>query len=155
MILSEAARTLPGMEIPDPWRRAGDEWSSVQIVYRDLPSQVRRAETRWLRGDPVAIVLDRGLNQRERRCSLAHELEHLDRGQPCGTLRATIEARVCADTARYLLPDLEVIGKTLAVYDARQTAVDLWVTYKVLIDRLNALSDEESLYVHSFREDIA
>jgi Zn-dependent peptidase ImmA (M78 family) len=155
MILSVPRRTLPGMTTPDPWTRAGDEWAHIQIVRMDLGNRHRHGETRWLNGRPVAIVLNSCLNQRERRCTLAHEIEHLERGQPCGSLRAVIEARVCADTARYLLPDLEQIGKTLAVYDLRQAAAELWVTYKVLIDRLNGLTNDQSLYVHSFREDIA
>lgn len=149
-------RILRGMEgSPNPWRRAADDWPHIQIVRRDLGDRTRRGETRWLNGEPIAIALHTCLNQRERRSTLAHELEHLDRGQPCGTLRAAIEARVRAATARYLIPDVEHLGRTLSIYDLRQAAVELWVTYPVLIDRLNHLSDAESLYVHSFREGIA
>lgn len=154
-ILSDSPRTLPGM-IPNPWQRAGDDWPHVQIVRLDLGAY-RRAETRWLAGEPVGVVLNASLDQRERRCALAHELEHLDRGAPCGTLRARIEQQVLNATARYLLPDLDQLAETVAVYDLRRAASELWVTWHVLVDRLNGLTDADSDNVHDrrLREQIA
>lgn len=109
--------------------------------------------TRWVSGRPVEIVLNCELTQVQRRVTIAHECEHLDRGAPCASLQASIEQRVLQATARYLLPDLDVLGQHLAVYDLHRVADELWVTWPVLVDRLNGLSDDESLYVHSFRSD--
>ena len=140
---------------PNPWARAGKDWAHVQIVHRRLASPHHRGETRWLAGEPVAVVLNTCLSQRERRCTLAHELEHLERGQPCGTLRSYIEARVVRATSLYLLPDLEHVADTLGAYDAHTAAAELWVTFPVLIDRLNNLTDTEADYVYSKREEVA
>lgn len=144
--MSEPPRKLPFV-IANPWQRLVEEWPAVQVVYSDLGSPHIHGQTRWKRGEPVAVVLNRALTQVQRRCTLAHELEHLDRGAPCETLRASIERRVVAATARYLLPDLDLLAATLAVYDLRRAADELWVTFPVMVDRLRALSDQELDYI--------
>lgn len=58
-------------------------------------------------------------------------------------------------TARWLLPDLDLIRRTLACCDARQAAVELWVPWGILVDRLNGPSDAESEYVHDRQEPVA
>lgn len=147
MNLSDGARRIDPMRA-HPWKRLADDWPQIHVLHEDLGPH-RMGSSRWLAGRPVGIVLHRGLSQVERRCVLAHELEHFDRGQPCATLRASIEARVLRDTARYLLPDLDEIAKALATYDSLyQSAAELWVTFPVLVDRLNGLTDAESEYVH-------
>lgn len=152
MILSDLARRLPGM-VPNPWQRFADDWPDVGVSYADLGH--RWGVTRWPAGGTPQIVLHEGLNQVKRRCVLAHELEHLDRGAPCRTLKAQIERRVINATAVYLLPDLELVARTIAVYDLRRAAEELWVTWQVLVERLNALTDAESDYVHSRRDAVA
>jgi hypothetical protein len=137
----------------NPWERLRTEWPEVEVTYEDLGT--RWAVTRWMRSGRVSIALNHRLNQAERRVSIAHECAHLRSGRPHGTLRESEEQRVRVTTACWLLPDIEQLGRTLAVYDLRQAASELWVTFPVLVDRLNALSDDESRYVHSFREDIA
>ena len=150
MNLSHSGRMICDVH-PHPWRKLADDWPHVDVRYERLPSH-RWGVTRWMSDGTVHIALNDRLNQVERRCTIAHGLHHLARGMPCGTLRAGIEARVIAETARYLLPDLDRIGRTLAVYDLRTAAEELWVTRRVLIDRLNGLTDDESLHVHGFRD---
>lgn len=151
MRLSDPALSIGGV-IPHPWRRLGDDWPEVRVVRADLGH--RWEITRWENPHPV-VYLHQELNQVQRRTAVAHACEHLDRGVPCETLRASIEARVVAATARYLLPDLDQIADALAIYDARRAAEELWVPWGVLVDRLNGLSDAESDYVHSRREGVA
>lgn len=141
--------------IPNPWHRLRDEWPDVKWFSTNLGR--RRAETRWYGDGRVEIHLHRDLIQIQRRASLAHELEHLDRGAPCHTLKASIEQRVLTATARYLLPDLDAIRDAIEVYDLRRAAEELWVPFVVLVDRLNGLTDRESRYVHSLsrREQVA
>jgi urocanate hydratase len=86
---------------------------------------------------------------------VAHECAHLEYGRPHVTLKFSEEAKVRNAAARWLLPDLALIGETLATYDAHRAAQELWVTFPVLIDRLNDLTDAESYYVQSFREGTA
>lgn len=138
---------------PHPWQRLARDWPDVNVTYADLGH--RWGVTRWWPNGTKQIVLHQDLNQVKRRCVIAHECEHLDRGAPCETLRASIERQVISATARYLIPDLDILGETLGVYDLRRAANELWVTFPVLVDRLNGLSDDDSLYVHSFREDTA
>lgn len=134
---------------PDPWKRLANDWPDVRIEHDDLLGLW--AETRWMRSGRIVVVLDTRLNQVERRVCIAHECEHLDRGQPHGTLRASAETRVRQATARWLVPDLEILAETVAVYDLHQAAEQLWVTFPVLVDRLNGLTDTESNYVHERR----
>lgn len=145
-ILSDPIRTLRVMQV-NPWQRLAEDWPRVQVLYDDLGSQHKHGVSRWKRGKPIAVVLHRDLTQVQRRCVLAHELEHLDRGAPCETLRASIERRVVTATAKYLLPDLDVLAQTIAVYDLRRAAEELWVTWPVLIDRLRSMTDRELEYV--------
>jgi hypothetical protein len=59
------------------------------------------------------------------------------------------EERIVRDlTARWLLPDLDELRTVLGCLDPHAAADDLWVTWSVLVDRLNGLSDVESQFVH-------
>jgi hypothetical protein len=138
---------------PHPWDRLRVDWPHVDVLEEDLGTQW--AETRWLRSGRMLIVLNQRLNQAERRVCVTHECAHLEYGRPHGTLKFSEEAKVRNAAARWLLPDLDVIGETLATYDAHRAAEELWVTFPVLIDRLNDLSDAESYHVQSFREGTA
>lgn len=153
MILSDARRRLPIMT-PHPWRRLAEDWPAVDVRFIDLGA--RWELTRWESPYPV-IYLHSGLTQVQRRAAVTHATEHLILGPPPAYLRASVERRVVAATARYLLPDLEALADALATYDARRAAHELWVPWGVLVDRLNALSDAESDYVHArrLREEVA
>lgn len=137
---------------PNPWRRLAEDWPEVRVEYSDLGQRWER--TRWELGGPV-IHLHERLLQVQARYAVAHATEHLVRGAPCESLRASIEARVLADTARWLLPDLDKVADVLAAYDLRAAASELWVPWQCLVDRLNGLSDDESEYVHARREAVA
>lgn len=141
-ILSDPDRTLRVMQV-NPWQRLAGDWPDLPVEYADLGSPYLHGQTHWRNGVPVKVVLHERLTQVQRRCTLAHELEHLDRGAPCETLRASIEARIVKATARYLLPDLEILAATLAAYDLRRAADELWVTFPLLVERLRALTDRE------------
>lgn len=145
-IMSDPARTLRVMQV-NPWQRLAEDWPQVRVLYADLGSEYKHGSTRWKAGHPVGVVLHEQLTQVQRRCALAHELEHLDRGAPCETLRASIERRVINATAKYLLPDLEVLAGMLAAYDLRRAADEMWVTFPVLVDRLRGMTDRELEFV--------
>jgi uncharacterized protein DUF955 len=134
---------------PNPWQRLARDWPAVDVHYAELGQVWGR--TRWTR-DGALIILNQRLTQVQRRVTIAHELEHLDRGAPCATLRASIEQRVLTDTARYLLPDIDAVAEAVAVYDLRRAANELWVTFPVLVDRLRALSAAQLAYVAQRRD---
>lgn len=146
MNLSDLPSTLRLMQV-NPWQRLAEDWPGIPVLYRHLPSPHLHGETRWKDGAPIGVVLHEDLTQVQRRCALAHELEHLDRGAPCERLRASIEARVVRATAKYLLPDLDLLADTLAIYDMHRAALELWVTFPVLVDRLRSLTDQELAHV--------
>jgi hypothetical protein len=131
----------------NPWQRLTEDWPGIPVEFADLGSLHRHGETHWRDGQPLRVVLHGQLTQVQRRCTLAHELEHLDRGAPCETLRASIEARIVRATAKYLLPDLDALAATIGVYDLRRAADEMWVTFPIMVERLRGLTDTELDYV--------
>lgn len=136
--------------VPHPWRRFGTDWPGVEVRFVNWLGQ-RWEETRWEPDGPVVYMNGR-IQQVKRRAAITHACEHLDRGAPCDAMRARDEMRVVNATARWLLPDLDLVADTLAVYPLSHAAHELWVPKRILIERLNGLTDDESEYVHSRRE---
>lgn len=93
--------------------------------------------------DGHRIWIATGLTIRERRCTLAHELVHIDLDLVSDVTWAS-EQRVRDVTARRLLPDIDAVASALAGGVDMATASDeLWVTEDVLTDRLTTLADAE------------
>ncbi|HSY15537.1 MAG TPA: ImmA/IrrE family metallo-endopeptidase [Jatrophihabitantaceae bacterium] len=58
-----------------------------------------------VRGEPPVIALRAGTSSAQRRCTLAHEIVHLERGvSECGPWQAREEHRVHLEAARRLIP---------------------------------------------------
>jgi hypothetical protein len=151
--LSVALSRLRSM-IPNPWQRLREDWPDVRIERTDLGH--RWELTRWERPVPV-IYLHQNLTQVQERAALTHACEHLDRGAPCESLRASIEQRVVDATARWLLPDAEVLAAAIAAYDSdlHRVAHELWVPFHVLIDRIHTLTEDEWVYIDKRRDEVA
>lgn len=135
-----------------PWRhfRALARWT---LIWADLPAK-RLGETGWLDG---TVTLDKHLLQTERRCTICHELVHIERGPvpDDDRLAAREESTVEREVARRLI-ELQPLGEALAWSRHISEAADaLWVTEDVLRVRLDHLSCSESQYLHrrlAFRE---
>jgi hypothetical protein len=88
--------------------------------------------------DGIRIWMSPRLLQRERRSSLAHELEHIRRGHT-SCVRAAQEAQVRHHAARWLLPDIHQVADALVwaggVTD--EAAEDLWVDLATLCARVD------------------
>ncbi|MEA5454828.1 ImmA/IrrE family metallo-endopeptidase [Sinomonas sp. JGH33] len=95
------------------------------------------------RTDGVArIWLDKRLQQAERRCALTHELVHLEHGHTrCQGPR--VERRVRAEAARRLIRFEHLEDAYRWTQHPAELADELWVTSGVVLDRLEALTDEE------------
>lgn len=94
--------------------------------------------------DGRRIWIATGLTARERRCTLAHELVHIDLDLVSDVAWAS-EQRVRDVTARRLLPDIDAVASSLAGgVDVATESDELWVTEDILTDRLTNLNDEES-----------
>lgn len=96
------------------------------------------------------IWIDPGLSQRERRCTLTHELVHLGlrhRGcQPPG-----VERRVREAAARRLIAWERLVAEVAWARSLGELADELWVTEEVLADRLASLSPGELRHLESLR----
>ena len=88
------------------------------------------------------IWMDKRLDQVERRCTLAHELIHIER-QHTGCQQPSVELELSLETARRLIP-IEDLPRALRWSNRPyELADELWVTQNVLSDRLSSLSQHE------------
>jgi hypothetical protein len=82
----------------DPWRDLADNWPQIEVITERMQGHLL-GELRY----PV-IALRSGTSAAQRRCTLAHELVHLERGVvECGPWSAGEEFQVHAEAARRLV----------------------------------------------------
>lgn len=97
-----------------PWRDLRDHWPEIEVRIEPLPGD--------LLGElcyPV-ITLRAGTSSAQRRCTLTHELVHLERGvRDCGHWAAREEYLVHAEVARRLIGTEALVR---AIRDAGGTA---------------------------------
>lgn len=129
-----------------PWRRFRGlaAWTLQQTV---LPSGVHGL-TDWLTG---TVSIELGLTQAERRCTLAHELVHIERGPVPRDpwLAAREESQVEREAARRLVGVYE-LGEALAwSWCPQEVADELWVDTATLRARLNTLTADERAYLNA------
>lgn len=120
------------MHLPHPWRELR-ALAHVVVHFDELRAGL------WGATDGERVIwLDRRLGQVERRCTLAHELEHVRRGHR-GCQGEQVERSVEAAASRYLLPDPHPIADALvwASGDVDVAADELWVTAGTLRARLD------------------
>lgn len=138
--LSAPGRSVAPMSF-NPWR-----------VLRDLV----HVELRWHDGGPMGrtthsdqvISLRRGMTYEERRCTIAHECQHIENGaQPYG-LKAKEEERVRRDTALLMIPDIRPVGDAIAwALSEEEAAQELGVDIYVLRYRLKHMSPMEKAWL--------
>jgi len=96
------------------------------------------------------VVLAHGLTQAERRCTIAHETEHIRRGSPHAMTMAREEVVIDRNVARRLLPDVRAIGEALAwAHSLDEAADELWVDEDTLRARLRHLHPAERHYLRN------
>lgn len=127
-----------------PWRRFRGlaRWTLTQTT---LPGDLAGL-TIWPAG---VVALDRRLSQVERRCTICHEIVHIERGPvpDDDRLAAREESAVEQEVARRLI-ELQPLGEALAWSRHISEAADvLWVTEDVLRVRLDHLSRSENAYL--------
>jgi len=109
----------------------------ITLFWANLPD-TRPAET----DGTHRIWMSRILDQFERRCVLTHELVHIEWGHT-GRVSPAMEAKVCAEAARRLIPLQALIRVRFWARSHDEAAEDLWVTPQVLQDRLTNLTPAE------------
>ncbi|GAB3041893.1 ImmA/IrrE family metallo-endopeptidase [Sediminivirga luteola] len=114
----------------------------VTIHWQHLPDDLRGATDGRER-----IWIDPRLTLVEQRCTLVHELVHLEWGH-YGCQPAWSEARVRRETARRLITLPALYEAATWAYSAAEAAAELQVTEDVLHDRLAALDARERWELH-------
>lgn len=95
------------------------------------------------------VVMLNGLTQAERRCTIAHEMQHVVRGPVLPHMVEREEREVDKIAARLLLPDIQAVGEALAwaQRDIVEAAEELWVDVDTLRARLANLHPSERGYL--------
>lgn len=124
----------------DPWRHLQQVWPEIQVVVEPMHGRLLG----WIRY-PV-IGLRAGMSGAQRRCTLAHEIVHLERGiTDCGRWAAHEERHVHAVAARRLIrfSDLARAVSEFGPADHRMLAHALDVDRETLQVRLGQLTEAE------------
>jgi hypothetical protein len=126
-----------------PWRRFGEltEWT---LRWADLPPGVMGTTCHRTR----TVTLALGMSQAERRCTIAHETEHIVRGLVPAHEAEREELLVDERVARLLVPSLPELVDALAWAGGHlENAADaLWVDDYLLEVRLRSLTVPERAY---------
>jgi len=148
-VASDLVLTVPAMSAVEafhPWRRfraLGDAW---RLVWHHPDDSDNLGETDF---EARTISLRSDLTWEERRCTIAHEVIHAERGPAPIALVEREELIVRRLAARRLLPDIRVVGEALAWSQCRVrgAAEELGVDVDTLWDRLDALHGWEHFYL--------
>ena len=92
------------------------------------------------------IWMDKRLDQVERRCTLTHELIHIER-QHTGCQPPAVEDSVRAEAARRLISTEDLANALRWSTAPLEVADELWVTPQVLEDRLSFLSSTDAAFL--------
>ncbi|HSV37502.1 MAG TPA: hypothetical protein VLI04_01975 [Nocardioidaceae bacterium] len=137
----------------NPWRRMRALGSTWKLKWsHDLPSDTY-GSTDW---GTRTITLAEGMSFEERRCTITHEVTHVQRGPASGCGRIAEEVLVDRISARLLLPSMRDVADTLVFHrgDHDRAAADLWVDPWMLEVRLSALYGLERAYLHQRIDDV-
>ena len=122
----------------DPWHSVRRR--SLVVCLADIGTFAGLTDGRhvWLHRDQTRI---------EKRCALAHELEHVDAGHT-GHQSPEAERIIRHRVARRLVPFSRLIRYRSSQEDPHDIAEALEVTYVVLADRMRAMSHGERWKLH-------
>lgn len=123
-----------------PWRYAAEHYPDVIIsCHRELPGRVWGMTSFPLR----RVWLCRRLRQVHRRCTLTHELIHLERGPVPEHLQDAEERIVDELAARRLIELPDLMDGLRWTRDASELAEALWVDRPTLNTRMRTLDPVE------------
>lgn len=129
------------MQQPHPWRWLRN-LAHVTLLWHD-GGDMGEADF-----EAQTVSIRRGMTYEERRCTLLHELLHLERGPALTTTVGRDEDAVRRATARLMLPSVRALGEALAwAHNEQEAAEELAVDVGVLRDRLRWLHPSERHYL--------
>lgn len=130
----------------DPARYLADYWPEVTVTTAELVGD-RRGQCEWRRGEPPRILLSPDLDAAGRRATLCHEVLHLERGKVDPWALDQEEGEVIRLTARWLLPDAQLVHAAIQEHGLTGAAEVLQVPARVLVNRMRHLTRGEALAV--------
>jgi IrrE N-terminal-like domain len=126
----------------DPWHALAD-LRQARVVFDDLPPR-RRGEVDF---GTQTITLHRRLDPTAQRCTLAHELVHLERG-PVIMWHAPREERTVAAIAARRLVGIDDLAEAMRwSQDERSLAEELSVDVRTVRVRLHSLDPTERAFL--------
>lgn len=132
--MSVAVRTVAGMF--HPWRRLRD-LTHVELFWMPL-----RGNRMGATDGAEVIVMRPDLSQVQRRCTVAHEMAHIELGHRDGCSNAE-EKQAAQLAARWLVDMDDLLDALRWAEDLREVADCLWVDEPTLMARLDGLSAAE------------
>lgn len=127
-----------------PWRAFRDlvEWT---LHWRPMPEGILGVTDFTAR----TVTLDTRLTQAERRCTIAHETQHINRGPvPASAVYRSREERYVDQAAARQLIDIRALGEAIAWSESHaEAAEELWVDEATLRARLAHLHPSEKAYL--------
>jgi hypothetical protein len=124
----------------NPWRHIGKHYPDVSVVTNvELPGRM------WGLTNGRRIWLCRRLDQAARRCTLTHEIVHLERGLTPADARGLAREERAVDliAARRLITLPALVDGLRWTRDPEQLAEHLWVDVPTLQARMAALDPVE------------
>lgn len=128
-----------------PWRVFGTFTDWKLVWTDDLP------DGRWgltVHEEKTVYIADH-LDEAERRCTIAHETQHIIRGPHDPAMYLREELIINRKVGRLLVPSVRWLGHALAWHQAdfEKAAWELWVDDDTLSVRLSSMTPRERAYL--------
>lgn len=130
-----------------PWRRFRDQWGHVGLEWRQLDGDFQALT------DGRRVLMDPDLLQVERRCAIAHETAHLERGEHCAQDHA-VERRADRIAASRLVSIDALMQALIWSDDLQEVADELWVTPEIARARIDIMRPAELTIVAELIADL-
>lgn len=129
-----------------PWRRLRAQ-SHIDVSWPVMPGRLGSTN-----GIDV-IRMHPHQSQVQRRCTLAHEMAHIELGHTSGCHPAT-ERQAAQHAARWLIDMDDLLDALRWADDLREVADCLWVVEETLMARLDSLTPDERARIVALHEEL-
>lgn len=133
---------MPDRTDRDPFRYLRDYWPRTRVLFRDMPAG-RRGQTLWL-PDATEVQIDGNLGEADRAAVAAHEMIHLELGEPDRWTYDHEEGVAIRQAARWQLPDVGALRFAIRQHGSYEAAELLGVPARVLLTRIRGLTAGET-----------
>lgn len=132
-----------------PWRALRALGERVTLYWADLPDDIL-----GLTDGSSIIWMDPQQRQAKRRCTLTHELVHIELGHAAGC-GSHGERHVDRLTSQRLITMAHLLDALVWTHDLDEVAEELWVDRATLDARIACLTDEERRQIAALNSSIS